>query len=214
MTDRLDSQQVLARHLQELTARDSRLAAIAERVGPLAIRKAEPGFSGMARTICGQQLSIASANAIWSRFAALPGALEPDGYLQLGEAEIRAAGLSAGKYRTVRALAAAILAGELDLDRLDDLPAADATKRLLQISGIGQWTAEIYLMFCAGHPDIFPAGDLALQKAVAHALGFEARLPSKELTAIAEAWSPHRHAAALLFWRYYAVVREREGMPL
>lgn len=214
MTDRLDSPQVLARHLQELTVRDSRLAAIAERVGPFAIRKAEPGFAGMARTICGQQLSIASANAIWSRLAALPGALDPDGYLQLSEAEIRAAGFSASKYRTVRALAAAIHAGELDLDRLGELPAADATQSLLQISGIGQWTAEIYLMFCAGHPDIFPAGDLALQKAVAHALGFEARLPSKELMAIAEAWSPHRHAAALLFWRYYAVLREREGMPL
>lgn len=197
-----------------LTARDSRLAAIAERVGPFAIRKAEPGFAGLARTICGQQLSIASANAIWSRLAALPGALEPEGYLLLSDAEIRGAGLSAGKCRTVRALAEAILAGDLDLARLDDLPAADATKRLLQVSGIGQWTAEIYLMFCAGHPDIFPAGDLALQKAVAHALGFEARLASKELTAIAQAWSPHRHAAALLFWRYYAVVREREGMPL
>ena len=194
--------------------RDRRLAAVAKRAGPFPIRKTEPGFAGMARVICGQQLSVASANAIWGRFAALTEALDPLTYLGLGEAEIRAAGFSAGKYRTVRAVAEAIAAGGVDLDAVAGMPAEQAVATLTAIKGVGPWTAEIYLMFCTGHPDVFPAGDLALQKAVAHAFGLDGRLAIKDLVAIAEAWSPHRHAAALLFWRYYARMRDREGVPL
>jgi DNA-3-methyladenine glycosylase II len=144
----------------------------------------------------------------------LPGALEPQSYLQLSETEVRATGFSAGKYKTVRAIAEAMTSGTVDLDTIAGLPAADAVRNLVKISGIGPWTAEIYLMFCAGHPDIFPAGDLALQKGVAHALGLDGRPEIKDLIAIAEAWSPHRHAAALLFWRYYAAIRDKEGIAL
>lgn len=214
MTERLDSPEALKRQLGGLLSRDGRLAAIAAKAGPFQIRKSEPGFAGMARVICGQQLSVASANAIWGRFATLPGALHPQSYLRLGETEIRASGFSLGKYRAVRAVAEAITAGEVDLDAVGGLPADEAVARLTEIKGIGPWTAEIYLMFCAGHPDVFPAGDLALQKAVAHALGLDGRPAIKDLVAIAEAWSPHRHAAALLFWRYYARMRDREGVPL
>lgn len=194
--------------------RDRRLAAVAERAGPFGIRKTEPGFAGMARIICAQQLSVASARAIWGRIEALPGALEPKSYLRLDEAQVRAAGFSAGKHRTVRAVAEAIASGRIDLGAVAAMPAADAVRTLVQVKGIGPWTAEIYLMFCEGHPDIFPAGDLALQKAVAHALGLDARPQIKDLVAIAEAWAPHRHAAALLFWRYYAAVGDKEGVAL
>ena len=159
-------------------------------------------------------MSVASASAIWGRFAALPGALDPAGYLRLGEAEIRASGFSAGKTRTVAALATALIAGEVDLDAVALMPAEEAVATLTRIKGVGPWTAEIYLMFCTGHPDVFPAGDLALQKAVAHGLGLDGRPTSKDLMAIAMAWSPHRHAAALLFWRYYAHLRNREGIAL
>lgn len=214
MTERLNSAATLARHLDVLLQVDPRLRVVVERAGPFEIRKTEPGFVGLARIVCGQQLSVASARAIWSRFEALPGALEPHTYLQLDEADIRATGFSAGKCRTMRAIAAAIAAGEIDLDAVAGLPAAEAVNSLIKLKGIGPWTAEIYLMFCAGHPDVFPAGDLALQKAVAHALGLDERLSIKALIAIAEAWSPHRHAAALLFWRYYAAVRDREGIAL
>lgn len=214
MTERLDSDAALARHLAGLLRRDRRLAAIAEAAGPFPPRKAAPGFAGLAQVICGQQLSVASASAIWGRFAALPGALDPAGYLRLGEAEIRASGFSAGKTRTVAALAEALLAGEVDLDAVATLPAEEAVAALSRIKGIGPWTAEIYLMFCTGHPDVFPAGDLALQKAVAHGLGLDGRPSSRDLMAIAMAWSPHRHAAALLFWRYYAHLRNREGIAL
>lgn len=212
--DRLDSAESLERHLDSLLRIDRRLRAVADFAGPLEIRRTEPGFAGMARVICGQQLSVASARAIWGRLEMLPGALEPQSYLRLSEAEVRAAGFSAGKFRTVRAVAEAMVAGSLDLRRLEALPAADAVGQLLQINGIGPWTAEIYLMFCVGHPDIFPAGDLALQMAVADALGLDGRPVFKDLVAIAAAWAPHRHAAALLFWRYYAAMRRREGIAL
>lgn len=214
MTERLDSSAALASHLSGLLARDARLKAVADRAGCFDIRKTEPGFVGLAKIVCGQQLSVASARAIWSRFEALPGALEPQSYLRLSEAQVRATGFSLGKYKTVRAIAEAMISGAVDLDAIARLPAADAVKSLVKISGIGPWTAEIYLMFCAGHPDIFPAGDLALQKAVAHALGLDGRPEINELVAIAEAWSPHRHAAALLFWRYYAAIGDKEGIAL
>ena len=212
--DKLDSADALSRHLKALLRRDARLRPVYRTAGPLEIRRTEPGFAGMAKVICGQQLSVASARAIWSRFEQLPGALEPERYLKLSEANIRGVGFSLGKYLTVRALADAIIVGQLDLEALEALPADEAVARLSAIRGIGPWTAEIYLMFCAGHPDIFPSGDLALQKAVGHALGFDGRPVGKALDAIAAAWAPHRATAALLFWRYYAAKGLSAGAPL
>ncbi|HWA19261.1 MAG TPA: DNA-3-methyladenine glycosylase 2 family protein [Devosia sp.] len=211
LTDRLDSADVLARHLRSLLRRDARLKAIARRAGPFDIRKTNAGFAGLARVICGQQLSTQSAQAIWSRFEKIPGALDPRAYLRLSEETVRASGFSIGKYRTVRVIAEAILAGELDLKAIEQLPSDAARSELVRHKGIGPWTAEIYLMFCAGHPDIFPAGDLALQKAVGHALAMDSTPGAKELIAIAEPWAPYRHTAALLFWRYYAAVLRRQG---
>jgi DNA-3-methyladenine glycosylase II len=124
---------------------------------------------------------------------------------------VRGVGFSAGKYRTVRVIAQAIVDGELDFDVVESLPADAALDYLTAHKGIGPWTAEIYLMFCSGHPDIFPSGDLALQKAVGHALGMDHVPTAKELIEIAEPWSPYRHAAALLFWKYYAVVIRKAG---
>jgi DNA-3-methyladenine glycosylase II len=212
LTDRLDSAESLARHLEALLALDPRLPPIAQKAGAFAVRKTEPGFAGLAKVICGQQLSVASANAIWSRFAALEGALEPASYLGLSEQAVRATGFSAGKYRTVGVIADAIAGGRLDLGEIENLPAEQAVAALTALKGIGPWTAEIYLMFCAGHPDIFPAGDLALQVAVGHGLGLDGRPAIKDLIGLAKIWSPHRHAAALLFWRYYAMLKKREGV--
>ena len=187
---------------------------MAKRAGPFEIRLTPSGFGGLARVVCGQQLSVASARAIWSRFAALPGALDPLAYLRLSEAEVRATGFSAAKYRTVKVIAEAIVAGSLDLSRVDTMSGQDAAAYLTAHRGIGPWTAEIYLMFCHGHPDIFPVGDLALRKAVGHALGMETPTES-QLAALAARWAPYRHAAALLFWKYYAaVMRKTSGTAL
>jgi len=211
LTDRLTSTAVLQRQMRSLLKLDPRLRPIAKRAGAFEIRLTPGGFSGLARIICGQQLSVASARAIWGRFAALPGALDPATYLTLDEATIRSVGFSAGKYRTVRVIAEAVVGGELDFDLVDTLPPEEAAAYLTAHKGIGPWTAEIYLMFCSGHPDIFPAGDLALQKAVGHALEMETAPTAKQLIEIAKPWSPHRHAAALLFWKYYAVVLRKAG---
>lgn len=195
--------------------RNPELRPVARQAGAFEIRLTPAGFSGLARVICGQQLSVASARAIWGRFAQLPGALEPVTYLTVSEADIRATGFSAGKYRTVRVIAEAIVEGTLDLELVDAMSGEDATAYLTAHKGIGPWTAEIYLMFCTGHPDIFPVGDLALRKAVGHALGMDETPTEKALTALAANWAPYRHAAALLFWKYYAaVMRKTTGTAL
>ena len=211
---RIDSAEAIAGHIDILVGMDPRLAAVRDFAGPVAPRINPPGFAGMAKVITGQQLSVTSAAAIWGRFALLPGALDPVTYLALSEAEVRATGFSGGKFRTVRVIAEAMVAGELDFDHLETLPADDAVAYLVAHKGIGPWTAEVYLMFCAGHPDVFPSGDLALLKAVAHGLGLDARPTIKDMIGIAAAWAPYRSAAALLFWRYFAVMRDREGILL
>ena len=210
-TERLTSTEVLQRQLRALLRRHPSLRPVAKVAGPFYIRLTEGGFAGFTRVICGQQLSVASARAIWGRFAQLPGALDPAGYLALSEDEVRGVGFSAGKYRTVRVIAEAVVVCALDFARVEEMPADEAMAYLTAHKGIGPWTAEIYLMFCSGHPDIFPSGDLALQKAVGHALGLERVLDARDLVQIAAAWSPYRHAAALLFWKYYAVAIRRSG---
>jgi DNA-3-methyladenine glycosylase II len=190
------------------------LGPIRERVGAVLPRVNPKGFAGMAKVICGQQLSVQSAAAIWGRFSLLPGALEPETYLGLSEEAVRGAGFSRGKFIAVSTIAEAVVAGRLDFDAVDALPAEEAIAALVALKGIGPWTAEVYLLFCAGHPDIFPAGDLALLKAAHHGLGLDARPTIKEMIALARDWSPHRSAAALLLWRYFAQMRDREGILL
>lgn len=209
---RLDSVAAIAGHIDALVRIDARLASVRDFAGDVQPRVNRRGFAGIAKVICGQQVSVASANAIWSRFEALPGALDPLAYLSLSEAEVRASGFSGGKFRTVRVIAEAIAAGLLDFDHVETLPAEEAVCYLTTHKGIGPWTAEVYLMFCAGHTDVFPAGDLALLKAVQHGLGLPERPNIAQMVDIAHFWSPHRSAAALLFWRYFAQMRAREGV--
>lgn len=211
---RLRSDTDVAGHLDLALGIDPRLAAVLAVTGPVSPRISPPGFPGLAKVICGQQLSVASAAAIWSRFELLPGALDPVTYLSLTEETVRGTGFSLGKFRTLRVIAEAMAAGQLDFDHLETLPAEQAVQYLTAHKGIGPWTAEVYLMFCAGHPDVFPAGDLALLKAAQHGLGLDARPTIKQMVEMARAWAPHRSAVALLFWRYFAVLRDREGILL
>ena len=211
---RLDSVAAIATHIDALVDIDPRLGPVRDFAGKVPPRVNKRGFAGMAKVICGQQVSVASANAIWGRFELLPGALDPNTYLSLTEEQVRATGFSGGKFRTVRAIAEAVAGGTLDFDHIETLPAEEAVQYLVAHKGIGPWTAEVYLMFCAGHPDVFPAGDLALLKAVQHGLGLDARPAIKDMIGIAAGWTPHRSAAALLFWRYFAVMRDREGILL
>lgn len=207
---RLDTPEALAFHLECLAARDERLAVAIARAGEVSLRQAPKGFEGMARIICGQQLSVASARAIWGRLEALS-AVTPEAYLGLDELSLRAAGLSRGKIETIRGVALASASGDVDFDQIEAMEAEDAIENLVRLKGVGPWTAEIYLLFSAGHPDIFPAGDLALQKAVQHAFALPARPQVKELIARAADWSPHRGAAAIMFWRYFAAMKNSDA---
>ncbi|WP_244513753.1 DNA-3-methyladenine glycosylase family protein [Devosia insulae] len=214
MTDRLDTPEALQRQLGALIELDPRLGAVAERAGTFEIRRSPGGFEGLARIVTGQQVSTASADAIWGRFAQLEGALDPVGYLKLSETAVRGAGQSGGKYRTLRGLAEAIAAGSVDFAHLAELPADEAIAALTRLKGIGPWTAEIYLMFSAAHPDIFPAGDVALQRAAEWAFGLDGKPLVKDLIEMARRWSPYRSTAALLLWRYYRAVRNKEGLSI
>lgn len=211
---RIDTPEGVSAHLDSLVGLVPQLLPMRERVGAVLPRVNPKGFAGMAKVICGQQLSVQSAAAIWGRFSMIPGALEPETYLGLSEEEVRSAGFSRGKFIAVRTIAEAVAAGSLNFAAVDALPAEEAIAALVALKGIGPWTAEVYLLFCAGHPDIFPAGDLALLKAAHHGLGLDARPTIKEMIGLARDWSPHRSAAALLFWRYFAQMRDREGILL
>ncbi len=211
---RIDTPEGVAWHLDALVALQPRLAPMLETVGVVMPRVNPRHFAGMAKVICGQQISVQSAAAIWGRFSQIPGALDAQTYLLLDEDTVRSAGFSRSKFLTLRAVSEAVVSGDLDFAALDTMAGDEAIVRLVALRGIGPWTAEVYLLFCAGHPDIFPAGDLALLKAAHHGLGLDARPTIKEMIAIAHEWSPHRSVAALLFWRYFAALKNRESSLL
>ena len=209
----LDSEAALKAGVDALVQRDPVLAALVVQGAHPQLRKRAPGFEGLAWIIVGQQVSTASAAAIWGRMKTRLPELTPPALLAASDDDLRAVGLSAAKMRTLRAAAEAISAGALPLDELDALPADAAHAALVAIKGIGPWTADIYLLFCLGHPDAFPAGDLAVQEAARAAFGLERRPDAKALGALAERWRPWRGVAAKVLWAYYRVLRSREGAP-
>jgi len=210
----LDSDAALKAGVDALVQRDPVLAALIAQGAHPRLRKRAPGFEGLASIVVGQQVSTASAAAIWGRMKDRFDELTPRALLAASDDELRAVGLSAAKMRTLRAAAEAISAGALPLDGLDALSAEEAHAALVGIKGIGPWTADIYLLFCLGHPDAFPAGDLAVQEAARAAFGLERRPDAKALAALAERWRPWRGVAAKVLWAYYRVLRSREGAPI
>ncbi len=197
--------------LQALQKADPRLASVIEVAGEVPLRRREGGYRGIAAIVVAQQLSKAAADTIWSRLAQAVDPVCPKGVLCASEEILRRCGLSRGKIRTLQKLAVACNDG-FDFDALPDLPAAEAISAMTSLHGVGPWTAEVYLLFCCGHADIFPAGDVALQNAVRDAFGLAERPVEKALRDIASPWSPWRGVAARLFWRYYAVTK-RDATP-
>ncbi|MFD1106219.1 DNA-3-methyladenine glycosylase family protein [Sphingobium olei] len=180
-------------------------AAAIQRVGYPEPRVREPGYETLLRTIVGQQVSVASAAAVWRRLEAELGkGCAPDALLARDHDQLRACGLSRQKQGYARSLAELVVSGALDLHALpsDD---EEAIAQLVQIKGIGRWSAEIYLLFAEGRPDIWPAGDLAVQVEIGRILGLADR-PSEKLTReLAERWRPHRGAAAIMAWHHYNI---------
>jgi DNA-3-methyladenine glycosylase II len=204
----------LAKGLALLLERDPRLCEIAAACGPLPLRLSTPGFAGLASIIVSQMVSRASADAIWRRMTAVMG-LRPtaEDFLSLPPEVVSTFGLSRGKLMALEAAAKADLGGPLRLDELAVLPADQAMATLTALKGVGPWTAEVYLMFCGGHPDIFPVGDVALRISVG-AVFFDGARPQPEaVAAVAEAWAPVRSVAARLFWAHYAGLTGRTALP-
>lgn len=190
-----------------LAARDPRMAAALEQTGPLPLRRKPDGFAELLSAIVSQQVSTASANAIWGRMkdARLTGPRKIQG---ASDDDLRAAGLSRQKIRYARALAEA----RIDYAALRDAPTPEVIETLVAVPGIGVWTAEIYAMFSLGRADVFAPGDLALQEAARILFDLPDRPKERALRQMAEDWSPWRSVAARLFWAYYRVEKDREGI--
>jgi DNA-3-methyladenine glycosylase II len=189
--------------LDTLSAQDGTIAALIERLGYPEPRQRAPGYETLLRTIVGQQVSVAAAAAVWSRLeAALGEGCAPEALLASDFDALRACGLSRQKQGYARSLAELVTSGALDLHSLpaDD---EDAIAALVSIKGIGRWSAEIYLLFAEGRPDIWPAGDLAIQIAAGQILGLADRPSEKDTRALAERWRPHRSAMAVMAWHHY-----------
>jgi DNA-3-methyladenine glycosylase II len=186
--------------------------AIIARTGLPPLRLREGGFRGLAAIVVSQQLSVASAGAVWNRFTGVFAPLTPERVLAASDEEMRLTSLSRPKQRTLRALAAALVEGRFAFEVLEHASPEEVHARMTAIPGIGPWSADIYLMFCLGHRDGFAAGDLAIQEAARHAFALAARPKPAELQAMAEAWRPWRGVAARLLWADYALTKRREGI--
>jgi len=190
-----------------LAEQDSRMAAAYAQTGPLPLRRRPGGFSQLLSAIVSQQVSVASANAIWARLEAAE-LTEADAIRQSDDETLRANGLSRQKARYARALAEA----GIDFDALHHRATSEVVRELTEVTGIGVWTAEIYTMFSLGRADVFAPGDLALQEAVRLLFAMDKRPSERELRAMSENWSPWRAVAARLLWAYYHVEKNREGI--
>ena len=186
-----------------IAAVEPRIATALEQVGYPEPRISPRGYHTMLRTIVGQQVSVASAASVWSKLEAELGAgFSASALLERDFDSLRACGLSRQKQGYARSLSELVETGELTFDALpeDD---EEAIAQLTRIKGIGRWSAEIYLLFAEGRPDVFPAGDLAVQQATGDLLGLAQRPSEKETRSLAEPWRPHRGAGAIFTWHYY-----------
>lgn len=200
--------------LAALGRADPRFLTLVATAGRPSLRRRPDGFPGLAATIVAQQLSTASAGAIWTRLSAAFDPLTPEVMVRARTDRLKRIGLSSAKIRALKEIARAIIRGDLALATLTSLPAEDAHAALTAIHGIGPWTADIYLLSCLGHVDAWPAGDLALQEAVRMAFGLPTRPTAKEMGPLAEPWRPWRSVAARVLWTYYRSVKGREGAPV
>ena len=214
MTQFLHTQADLDAALVQLIHHDPRLKPVADKAGAFNLRRREAGFAGLCAIVCGQQLSTAAAATIRQRLFAAFDPFHHDNLRQARTDKLKRLGLSAPKIKSIREIAKAVANGQIDLVVVGDMDADAAHAALTALHGIGPWSADIYLLFCLGHSDAFPAGDLAVQEAARIAFGLRKRPDPKALIKLAEAWRPWRGVAAHLLWAYYHVVKRREGVSL
>ncbi|MSP90124.1 MAG: DNA-3-methyladenine glycosylase 2 family protein [Alphaproteobacteria bacterium] len=195
---------ILTEGVAALCARDPDLARIVDIAGPPPPREREPGFGALLRIIIGQQVSAKAADALWRRTVEQIDPLTPTAVAAADEVTFRACGFSRQKIVYARHLAAEVMADRLDFASFNDMDDASVTAALTRLKGIGPWSAEIYLLFALGRPDVWPIGDLAVQIAVKRIKRLRSHPSPKRMTRIGEAWRPWRSAAAMLLWHAYA----------
>ncbi len=193
-----------------LSAVDPTLGALIERVGPITQRLENDGFNSLAGAIVAQQLSDKAATTIWNRVEAAIGGVSPQSIVAADSDTLRGAGLSGSKASFLRDLAERILDGRLDIDRIPTLPDDDVIAELTAVKGIGRWTAEMYLIFSLGRPDVLAVDDGALRTTVGWLYGLDGAASRDEVARIGEPWSPYRTAASLYLWRGLALRRAEE----
>jgi DNA-3-methyladenine glycosylase II len=214
MSSFLHTEADLEAGIAALVAQDSRLAPVLEKSGMPALRRREGGYAGLCSIVCGQQLSTASAAAIRTRlFKAFDPFHHDTVRLARGD-KLARLGLSRPKIKAIKEIGKAIARKHIDLDAVATMEADQAHAALTALHGIGPWTADIYLLFCLGNADAWPAGDLALQEAARIAFGLRKRPDYKAMVKLGEKWRPWRGVAAHLLWAYYHVVKRREGAPV
>jgi DNA-3-methyladenine glycosylase II len=196
---------LLLHGVQELTVRDVRLARIVERFGPPPLWARPRGYATLVRIILEQQVSLASAAALYARLQrAMPdGRVTPEAVSALGRTGLLALGFTRQKARYVHELAARIADGQLSLFRIDRLPDAEALQALVEVPGIGPWTANIYVLMALRRPDVWPPGDLGLHKSMATVRGLSTVPNSEQAARFALRWRPWRAVAARLLWHAY-----------
>ena len=194
---------MLAEAAAHLAGLDPALGGIVDRIGPPPLWDREPGFPTLVHIILEQQVSLASAKAAFDRLCGVLSPFEPEEFLKLDDARLKAVGFSGQKGRYCRELARAILDGRLDLDGLESLDDDAIRFELMQVTGIGRWTADIYLLMVLLRPDVWPRGDLALHKAMQDVKGLEAPPSTSDFEDLGEPWRPWRSVAARLLWHHY-----------
>ena len=214
MTHILHTDADLVAALDRLVLADPRLGPVLEKAGRPALRRRAPGFAGLCAIVVSQQLSTASAGAIWGRMEAAFDPFHHDAVRRARSERLARLGLSMPKIRTMKAVGHAVAKGQIDLDALAQMQADAAHQALTALHGIGPWTADIYLLFCLGHADAWPAGDLALQEAARIAFNLRSRPDGKRMVKLAQAWKPWRGVAAHLLWNYYRVIKQRDPVPV
>src|SRR3954465_550727 len=214
MTHIIHTQADLETAVHVLIKQDPRWQPVFEKSGMPAIRRREGGYAGLCSIVCGQQVSTASAAAIRARLFAAFELFHHDTVRLTRSDKLARLGLSRPKIKSIKEIGKAIARKHIDLDAAAAMEADQAHAALTALHGIGPWTADIYLLFCLGNADAWPAGDLALQEAARIAFSLKKRPDTKAITKLAESWRPWRGVAAHLLWAYYHVMKRREGAPV
>lgn len=209
LSNLIQTPQELTWHINQLIQIEPKFAAIYEQIGVPDLRRKPQGFEQLMRAMVGQQLSVAAAGSIWNRLVAADLTCA-NAIKQANDEILKSQGLSRQKIRYIRSL----VEHDIDFDALASMPDDTVIDTLTAVTGIGRWTAEMYLLFSLGRADVLAVDDLAIKEGAKQLLGLDARPTPNQLKTLSQPWSPHRSAASLLLWAYYGWLKNKEGLPV